>query len=60
MSYEEEVIDAARKGYGESMTKWTPELEKLLRVIYKAGYNSGKYDAMMLDRIRAGAEQQMD
>ena len=60
MSYEDEVIDAAKKGLAWSNVALTPEMEKLLRVIYKAGYNSGKYDAMLLVRIRAGAEQQLD
>ena len=42
MTYEDEVIDAARKGYGQSMTKWTPELEKLLRLVYSAGYQQAQ------------------
>ena len=60
MNYEDEVIEAARKGYAESMTRWTPELEKLLRLVYNTGYKQAKIDAMLLDRIRAGAEQQGD
>lgn len=60
MTYEDEVIEAARKGYAESYTKWTPETEKLLRLVYNTGYKQAKIDAMLLDRIRAGAEQQGD
>ena len=44
MSYEDEVIKAARDGYAESLVTFTPELEKLLRLIFKAGYNQAKVD----------------
>jgi hypothetical protein len=46
MTYEDEVIDAARKGYAESYSKWTPETEKLLRLVFQAGYKQGTFDRM--------------
>ena len=46
MTYEDEVIKAARDGYAESLVTITPELEKLLRLIYNAGYNRAQIDAM--------------
>ncbi len=60
MTYEDEVIEAAKKGYAESYTKWTPETEKLLRIVYQTGYKQAKIDAMLLDRNRIGADQQED
>ena len=50
MSYEDEVIKAAQKGLAEGFSAMTPEMEKLFRVIYKAGYNQGKIDAMKSER----------
>lgn len=46
MTYEDEVIKAARDGYTEVLQPLTPEMEKLLRVVYKAGYNRAKFDML--------------
>ncbi|NBX49340.1 hypothetical protein EBT25_05210 [bacterium] len=40
---EDQVIEAAREGLGESLT---PSLENLLRLVYRAGYKQAKIDAM--------------
>lgn len=42
MTYEDKVIDAARKGLAEGFTAMTPEMEKLFRVIYRAGYQQAQ------------------
>lgn len=42
MSYEDEVIESARKGLAWSNVALTPEMEKLLRVIYRAGYQQAQ------------------
>ena len=47
MNYEDEVIESARKGLTWANVALTPEMEKLFRVIYKAGYNKGKIDTLM-------------
>lgn len=60
MNYEDEVIETARRGLAWSNVALTPEMEKLLRIVYNAGYKQAKIDATLLDRIRAGAEQQGD
>lgn len=46
MTYEDEVIKAARDGFAEVLQPLTPEMEKLLRVVYKAGYNRAKFDML--------------
>jgi len=46
MTYEDEVIKAARDGLAQALQPLTPEMEKLFRVIYKAGYNRAKFDAL--------------
>ena len=50
MSYEDEVIEAAKKGLAEGFSAMTPELEKLLRLVYNAGYKQAKIDAMKSER----------
>lgn len=47
MTYEDEVIEAARKGLAEGFTNMTPEMEKLMRVIYRAGYDQAKRDRLL-------------
>jgi hypothetical protein len=46
MNYEDEVIEAARKGLAEGFTHLTPEMEKLMRLIYQAGYKQSTIDRM--------------
>jgi len=46
MTYEDEVIKSARDGLAWAHVSMTPEMEKLFRVIYKAGYNRAKFDAL--------------
>ena len=46
MTYEDEVIKAAKNGFAEVLQPLTPEMEKLLRLVYKAGYNRAKFDAL--------------
>ena len=46
MTYEDEVIKAARDGLLWAHVAMTPEMEKLFRVIYKAGYNRAKFDML--------------
>ena len=50
MTYGDEVIEAARKGLAEGFTVMTPEMEKLFRVIYRAGYDRAKLDAFRSER----------
>ena len=50
MTYEDLVIEAARKGLAEGFTVMTPEMEKLLRVVYQAGYDRAKLDAFRSER----------
>lgn len=46
MTYEDEVIKAARNGFAEVLQPLTPEMEKLLRVIYQAGYKQGRVEEL--------------
>ena len=46
MTYEDEVIKAAKDGLLWAHVAMTPEMEKLFRVIYKAGYNRAKFDML--------------
>lgn len=42
--YEDQVIEAARQGLREGFTTMTPEMEKLFRLIYRAGYKQSRID----------------
>ena len=42
MRYEDQVIEAAKKGFNEGFSSITPELELLLRLVYRAGNSEGK------------------
>ena len=47
MNYEEEVIQAVKDGFeDEGILIFTPQMEKLLRLIYQAGYRQAKIDAL--------------
>jgi len=50
MTYEDQVIEAARKGLEQGFSALTPEMEKLLRVVYKAGYDRAKLDSFRSER----------
>ena len=42
MNYEDQVIKAAKDGFNDVFSSMTPETEKLLRLVYRAGYNEAK------------------
>ena len=46
MTYEDEVIKSARDGLAWANVALTPEMEKLLRIIYQAGYKQGKLEEL--------------
>lgn len=43
---EDRVIDAARKGLEEAWMRLTPEMENLLRMVYRAGYKQAQIDKL--------------
>lgn len=43
MTYEDKVIDAVKSG---TIMYWTPELEKLFRLVYRAGHKQGTIDQL--------------
>ncbi len=42
LSYEDEVIKAAKQGFMDSLTPLTPQFETLLRLVYRAGYHEAQ------------------
>lgn len=44
---EDKVIQAAREGLAEGLTPMTPQMEKLLRLVYRAGYKQAKIDLFL-------------
>lgn len=50
INYEQEVINAAREGLLSANVVMTAEMEKLFRVIYKAGYQKGRLDVFQSER----------
>lgn len=44
--YEDQVIEAAKKGFAEAYITMTPDLEQLLRLVYQCGYKQAKIDAI--------------
>lgn len=54
MTHEDEVILSAKKGLAQAYMTLTPEMEKLFRVIYQAGYKQGKVEE--LEKIVAKLE----
>ena len=46
MKYEDRVIEAAREGFQSAFIKMDAETEKLLRLVYRAGYKQA-----MIDRL---------
>jgi hypothetical protein len=47
MTEEDKVIQAAREGLAEGFTTMTPEMERLLRLVYRAGYKQAKIDLFL-------------
>ena len=46
MTYEDQVIEAARVGLSEGLFPMTKELEKLLRMVFQAGHKQGIIDTL--------------
>ena len=46
MKYEDRVIEAAREGFQLAFIKMDVETEKLLRLVYRAGYKQAVIDRM--------------
>ncbi len=44
---EDKVIQAASEGLAEGLTPMTPQMEKLLRLVYRAGYKQAKIDLFL-------------
>lgn len=42
MNYEDQVIKAAKDGFNDVFSSISPSTEKLLRLVYRAGYNEAK------------------
>ena len=42
MTYEDEVIEAAKEGLMRINATLTPQMEKLLRAVFQCGYKQGK------------------
>ena len=43
MSYEDEVINAVKQGF---YMRWTPELERLFRLVFRAGMKQAKIEQL--------------
>ena len=50
MTYEDEVIDAVKSGF---FMQWTPELERLFRLVFQAGAKQEKIE--QLERVNEDA-----
>ena len=46
MSYEDQVIEAAREGFANSFIRMDDKMENLLRLIYRAGYKQSQIDQL--------------
>lgn len=42
MNYEDQVIKAAKDGFNDVFSSMSPATEKLLRLVYRAGYDEAK------------------
>lgn len=45
-NYEDEVIKAARLGFSEGLVSMDESMEKLLRLVYRAGYKQATIDML--------------
>ena len=45
-NYEDEVIKAARLGFAEGLVSMDENMEKLLRMVYRAGYKQATIDML--------------
>ena len=45
-NYEDEVIKAARLGFSEGLVSVDENMEKLLRLVYRAGYKQATIDML--------------